>query len=67
MPKIFVGYGYKKNSSFSNGAYVMVKGKVCLNDFVLFYLPNGTLKLLTVSSCCYYSLDKESAVYFKVE
>lgn len=66
-PKFFVAVSCGRICSWSTEWYFSVEGKVLVGDFVLGYLPNGTLKLLTVSNCCYHACDKESVVYFKVE
>lgn len=66
-PKFFVAASRGRISPWSTEWYFRVEGKVLVGDFVLGYLPNGTLKLLTVSDCCYNAYCKQSVVYFKVE
>lgn len=66
-PKFFVAVSCARICPWSTEWYFRVEGKVLVGDFVLGYLPNGTLKLLTVSDCCYDAYCKKSVVYFKVE
>lgn len=66
-PKFFVAASRGRICPWSTEWYFRVEGKVLVGDFVLGYLPNGTLKLLIVSDCCYNAYHKQSVVYFKVE